>query len=144
MYIKPLSTVSTSHSATIVPIRDAIILVVGLVLYTSSIIFFLLSSSLYNVPYSLFLTHTVPQDAIRVTAMEVRDRVIEISWKMPSDRNGSVSYNLSYTGTQPLPYPVEEAQTPLYSTAPTVPLLQSTMHCPLQYTILKCLPTTLI
>lgn len=47
--------------------------------------------------------------------MEVRDGVINIAWTMPSERNGSVSYNLFYTGSQPPPYPQEEAQTDTYS-----------------------------
>ena len=59
----------------------------------------------------LHSSHTAPQDAITVTAMEVRKGVINITWSMPSERNGSVSYNLSYTGTQPPPYPQEEART---------------------------------
>ena len=61
-------------------------------------------------PYFIFLC-TAPQDAIRVTAREVHHRVIDITWTSPSERNGSIGYNLSYTGTQPPPYPQEEAQT---------------------------------
>ena len=52
-----------------------------------------------------------PQGAINVTAREVRAGVIDIAWTSPSERNGSISYNLTYRGTQPPPYPQEEACT---------------------------------
>ena len=65
--------------------------------------------------FPIYLLHTAPQDAISVTAREVHQGVIDIAWTSPSERNGSISYNLSYTGTQPPPYPQEEAQTDINS-----------------------------
>ena len=64
--------------------------------------------------YFYFL-HAAPQDAISVIAREVDQGVIDITWTSSSERNGSISYNLSYTGTQPPPYPQEEAQTDMNS-----------------------------